>query len=290
VWDHSDVVQLRSRLLISAALVAVSAAGCGIGEGSGSATGELWMLGCDEGDPLGTEAMPLPFNLNPTFFAGEPIEDIADTPPMNRLIIRMERSGNAVEINDTLYFDIRDSAQIARCLRGATDNGQPLWDTSSGTLDPTGQVDPNAPPWCEPSADPAVLPSIHLVPFGPVAVSFAPLASCHSSMHPPAFVNITGVADDGVITFEDFGGARQSAPYPDQATTPPDMRYPIDANFKVNYGDRLRATFQIVMGDERVAAAIRDKIVPPPAADIGGNLSGFFDFDFQRGRSAQTFP
>jgi hypothetical protein len=290
VWDHSDVVQLRSRLLISAALAAVSAAGCGIGEGSGSATGEMWMLGCDEGEDFGTEAMPKGFSLDPTFFAAEPIEDIADTPPMNRLIIRMERSGNAVEINDTLYFDIRDSAEVARCLRGRTVNGVPDWDTSSGTLDAAGMVDPTAPPWCIPAPTMDQLATIRLVPFGPVAVSFAPLATCHSSMHPPAFVNITGVANGGTIAFQHFGGAVQTTPA-DQALTPPDMRNPIFADFKVNYGERLQATFEInPMGDERVAAAIRDKILPPPAADIGGYLNGDFDFDFQRGRSEQTFP
>jgi hypothetical protein len=275
--------------MLTAAAAAVSAGGCSIGSGSGSATGALWMLGCSEGDDYGSTDMPASFNLDPTFFAGEPIEDIADTPPMNRLIIRMQRSGNAVEINDTLYFDIRDSAQIARCLRGATDNGQPLWDTSTGLVDPVIPDDMH-PAWCQPSTDPAILPSIHLVPFGPVAVSFAPLATCHSSMHPPAFVNITGVANDGVITFQDFGGARQSPPATPQATTPPDMRVPIKDDFKVNYGDRLRATFHIVMGDERVAAAIRDEIQPPPTANIGGTLDGDFDFDFERGRSAQTFP
>jgi hypothetical protein len=108
-------------------------------------------------------------------------------------------------------------------------------------------------------------------------------------MHPPAFVNITGVANGGTIAFQHFGGAIQSNP--EQATTPPDMRDPILSDFKVNYDERLQATFQInPMGDERVAAAMRDKIVPPPDPNIGGFLNGDFDFDFQRGRSAQTFP
>lgn len=285
MWDHSDVVQLRSRLLISAALAAVSAAGCSVGSGSGTADGALWMLGCLEGANSGTPDSPQEFHLFPTFFAGEPIEDIAE-PPMNRLIIRMQRNGNAVEINDTLYFDIRDSAEVARCIQGATKNGQPLWDTSTGLVTPV-MPDATHPSWCEQPADPTMPAIIHLVPFGPVAVSFAPLATCHSSMHPPAIVNITGVADAGTITFHNFGDAVE----PNPATPPPDMRTAIGVDFKVNYGQRLYATFDInPMGDERVAAAIRDKILPPPEAVIGGNLSGYFDFDFERGRSAQTFP
>jgi hypothetical protein len=276
---------MRTPVLISIAVAAASVAGCTVGSGSGSAMGPLWILGCQNGDPLGTPDKPQLFNLDPTFFAGEPIEDISE-PPTNRLIIRMQRNGNAVEINDTLYFDIRDSAQIARCIRGATINGGPDWDTTSGTLNELGQVDPNAPPWCMQAATPDQLPQIRLVPFGPVAVSFAPLASCHSEMHPPAIVDINGVANGGFITFTDFGGAVQ----PNQATTLPDARVPITDDFKVNYGEHLQATFQFDVEDERVAAAIRDKVVPPAAPLIGGMLAGNFEFFFERGRSAQTFP
>ncbi len=66
--------------LISVAVLAASAGGCGIGEGSGSAQGPLWILGCRDGDPLGTPDKPMGFDLKPTFFAGEPIEDIAGMP------------------------------------------------------------------------------------------------------------------------------------------------------------------------------------------------------------------
>ena len=201
--------------LISVAVLAASAGGCGIGEGSGSAQGPLWILGCRDGDPLGTPDKPMGFDLKPTFFAGEPIEDIAGIPPSNRLIISMRRNGNSVEINDTLYFDIRNSAQIARCIRGRTVNGVPDWDTSSGMLAPDGTVAtvPPALPWCMQPATMDGLPQIRLVPFGPVAVSFAPLATCHvsdSAMHPPAIVAVNGVANDGYITFSNFGSAVQS--------------------------------------------------------------------------------
>src|SRR3954447_19450217 len=117
---------MLKRSLISVAVVAAVAGGCNdIGSGSGSATGPLWILGCQDGKAFGTPEMPKDFDLAPSFFAGEPIEDIAGIPPMNRLIISMKHNGNAVEINDTLYFDIRDSAQIARCIRGRTVGGVP---------------------------------------------------------------------------------------------------------------------------------------------------------------------
>jgi hypothetical protein len=280
---------MLKRGLILVAVVAASAGACNdIGSGSGSAMGPLWILGCRDGDPLGTPEKPYGFDLDPTFFAGEPIEDIARVPPSNRLIISMKRNGNSVEINDTLYFDIRDSAQIARCIRGRTVGGVPDWDTSSGYLSPDGTVAavPPALPWCMPPATIDGLPQIRLVPFGPVAVSFQPLASCHSTMHPPAIVAVTGVASDGYLTFSNFGHAVQDG----QATIPPDAREEIHDDFKVAYDDRLQATFQFNVEDERVAAATRDKVLPPPQPVIGGMLSGNFDFDLKRGRVAQTFP
>src|SRR5262245_36348382 len=112
------------RLMPAAALAAaVAAAGCTVGGGSGSAKGQLWILGCVKGEPYGTQAAPMDFDLAPSFFAGEPIEDISDGPPSNRLIIRMQRSGNELQINDTLYFDVPNSYQVARCLRGRTVGG-----------------------------------------------------------------------------------------------------------------------------------------------------------------------
>jgi hypothetical protein len=158
--------------------------------------------------------------------------------------------------------------------------GVPDWDTSSGVVEP----DPNmpGPPWCEPNG-PNGIPRIHLVPFGPLRSSLSPLATCVSDMHGPTVVGITGVAKDGWIEFRDFGPAAQS----DRA---PEAREAIDPKFQVNYGDRLRASFSVVLDDDRVLTAQYKMIDMPPAAAIGGTLDGSFDFDLERGRSAQTFP
>jgi len=265
-------VRVRSFLL----LAAVSAAGCSIGEGKGSATGPLWILGCLDGKPYGTEANPRMFDLEPTFFAGEPIEDISDGLPANRLIIRMQRTGNEIQISDTLFFDIPNSDLVAHCLRGRTVGGVPDWDsTASGTLDP------NAPPWCE-AMGPNGTPRIHLVPFGPVRSALTPLATCHSEAHQPAVVGITGVAKDGWIDFTQFGSAEQ----PDLA---PEARWEIK-DFQVNFDQPLAATFHILLDDDRVQEALYRGIDVPPESRIGGTLDGDFEFDLKRGRAAQTFP
>jgi hypothetical protein len=279
---------MRARLLIpTAALAAASAAGCGVGDGTGSAKGDLFMLGCSDGHDFGSPTMPQPWDLQPTYFVGEPIEDIADPSDIqsaqNELIIRMQRNGNAPEITDTLYFTIHNSADVAACLRGQTVNGAPQWDTTStGTVDPTVTT-----PWCMApvaTADGGTgFPRIHLVPTGPVRVSFTPLGYCASTMHPPAIVSITGVASDGYIDFLDFGGAMQN-------DKTPDMRNPIPTDFKVNFGERLNANFNFTMGDDRVLTALMLKVNPPPDPRIGGTMAGNFDFNLQRGQGAQTFP
>jgi hypothetical protein len=269
---------------------AVSAGGCAaVGDGSGSAAGPLWILGCEEGHPYmgGSPDNPRPYELEPTFFAGEPIGDISvipgeepSAPQQNRLIIRMQRTGNAVEINDTLYFDIPSSYQVARCIRGAlTPTGEPDWDTGTGTVNPDPAY---ANPWCEQNG-PNGVPRIHMVPFGPVRASLAPLQTCHMTSPGPTVVSVTAVAMDGWIEFEHFGGAAQpSVPVAD--------RKPVGFDFQVAYDQSLTATFDLVLDDDRRQTAIYKMIDVPPAARIGGTLAGFFDFDLKRGRTGQTFP
>jgi hypothetical protein len=263
--------------VVTVALAALSAAGCRDGSGTGAADGPLWILGCQKGYPYGTEAAPEPFHLNPTFFAGEPIGDITDGAPRNRLIIRMQRTGNAVENNDVLYFDIPDSVRVARCVRGRTVGGVPDWDTSTGTVN-----NMNGLPWCEPNG-PNGLARIRLIPFGPLRASLSPQWTCFSDMHGPTAVGVTGVARDGWIEFTSFGGAEQ----PDLT---PEMREPIDDKFQIKYGAPLIADFSVVLDDDRVLTALYKMIDVPPPAAIGGTLDGNFDFNLERGRSAQTFP
>ena len=57
--------------------VAVGAAGCTVGQGTGSADGTLFDVGCNKDNAL---LSPVPYSLKPTFFAGEPIEDVCPPP------------------------------------------------------------------------------------------------------------------------------------------------------------------------------------------------------------------
>jgi hypothetical protein len=275
--------------------------GCTVGNGNGSAIGPIYLLGCSEDSNYGTKEMPKIFNLDPSFFAGEPIEDIAVALPMNHLVIRMQRNGNRIEVNDTLYIDVQDAYEVARCVRGRTVGGVPDWDQRMTTS--TYTIQPTTTPWCDwsgtasPPADggvdggadgglgdggvdagpppPAGHARIHLGTEEFIRSSLSLLFTCHQA-------TVVGVAFDGWIDFLDFGPAAQ----PDLL---PEDRAMIERNFKVNFGDRLRANFHIVLNDERIVASIK-ALMPPPAPKIGGTLDGFFDFDLERGRGAQPFP
>ncbi|MDB4981735.1 MAG: hypothetical protein JWM82_2487 [Myxococcales bacterium] len=285
-------------------LGAVLAGGCTVGNGSGTASGSLKVLGCDENDSLKDGQA---YELRPTFFAGEPIEDICPARSKcpgahtNRLLIRMQRTGNQVENNDTLYFDVQNALEVARCVRGRTANGAGDWDTRKVT---NADGSSSNLPWCDWGAgaadagavddagvgtddaagDAATTPvvmtaeraRINLSTEDYVRASFSPLHTCVAA-------RLVGVALPGSwIEFADFGSAVQTS-------KTPDARDAVGTDFKVDFGERLHATFHLELGDQRVTNAqkVRDAV---PSSRISGILDGSFDFDLQRGRAAQPFP
>jgi hypothetical protein len=292
---------VRRVTLVGVMPLVLGAAACTVGSGAGTAVGSLFVASCDGSN---SRAKPQPFSLNPTFFAGEPIEDVCPVPGtcvgphVNRLVIRLQRTGNAVEVNDTLYFDVKDALQVALCLHGQVTNGQPTWDTRLVTA-ADGSTIPNL-RWCDWTAAPdggvtdggvtdagaaadaaagdagapvvktAMYPRINLSTQDYVSASLDPLESCDEA-------RAVAVALPGSwIEFQSFGSAEDpnAAPQPD---------------FKVNFGERLHATFHLILGDEAIEYAIQNRYAVPPAK-IGGSLDGFFDFDLERGRAAQQFP
>jgi hypothetical protein len=294
---------MRGAVVLGAAAAAALAAGCTVGDGTGSAIGPLFVDGCNFGviDPVTGALAPKTFTLEPSFFAGEPIEDIA-SPPENRLVIRMQRNGNRIEVNDTLYFDVQNTFEVARCLRGRVVNGVPDWDTSgwcdwSGTdmsLPCPGAAPVDAGPAggdgaaiLEPDGGVLVGAGAHarirITYQGLVRSSLAPLSTCPMQMISGSGTqNLTAMAVDGWIDFQDFGGALQA----DRA---PADRDKVNQDFTAQFGDRLRATFHVVLDDQRKLVAIQD-MMPIPRPEIGGCLDGSFDFDLERGRGAQPFP
>jgi hypothetical protein len=129
---------------LGALLGVLGLGGCSVGKGVGAASGTLYEYGCSKtGDycsapgVCGTEASPVAYDLRPSFFAGEPIDDLREHKSgsaimSNRLIIRLQRSGKQIELNDVLTFDITTSYEVARCVRGRVDaTGQNDWDEAN---------------------------------------------------------------------------------------------------------------------------------------------------------------
>jgi hypothetical protein len=300
------------------ALLGVAAAGCTVGSGSGSAKGTLWVNGCNNSSDYGTPpgsmnmaAVPAPYDLQPTFFAGEPIDDLSmASPPKNRLVLRMQGTGLALQYNDTLYFDIESSYEVARCVRGRTVNGQPDWKTGEPLYNtPAGGPFPL---WCDwsataagdagdgggnPGMDAAATsdagatldggmsvvgpyPRIYITPDTDLRSSLALLSTCPTANVAADAVNTPPGAS--WIEFLNFGSAEQS----DLA---PEDRAPITSDFIISYGERLRANFHLVLQDAAVVYAT-ENLMPIPAPLLGATLDGYFDFNLERGRAAQAFP
>jgi len=309
---QSTAVRLAQRVSIVGALglLASLAGGCTVGSGSGAASGPIYLLGCSpNGADYGEANTPKFYDLQPTFFAGDPTEEIGDvsvSQPANLLAIRMQRNGNRIEINDLLNFDILNSYEVARCVRGRTLNGVPDWYQRT-TTSIFGET-PTDTPWCDWSgtaqfgdggasdggasdggtSDGGTIADagdggvrgthavIHLTTEDMVRASLMLAFTCHQA-------NLIGVSFDGTIEFLDFGSAAQDS------ITNTDLRDPVPKDFKINFGDRLRARFHVVLQDQRIAGAIK-MMMPVPTALMGGVIDGYFDFDLARGRGAQPFP
>ena len=294
--------------------------GCSVGQGSGAAKGELFVVACNNGLNYGVDAgvdaggymvAPKPYNLGPdgpTFFAGAPTDDLIQGPgAMNVLQMRMASSGLLERYTDFLEFDVTSSYEVARCIRGRTVNGQPdylvnaplphslataanptpttLWCDWSGMAFSDG----GAPDAAMPGAPDAGVsldggmstlasaPRIHLTPYTDIIASLGLFLTCPDG-------SVAGTGIDGWIQFQSFGAAE------DGTDLPPDQRMPIPYNFVINFGERLRATFHVVIGDPRYVTAVETGSAPPTAPKIGGTLDGYFDFDLARGRAGQPFP
>jgi hypothetical protein len=294
---------------LAAAGLGLALAGCTVGSGSGSATGPLWVVGCNMGEDFGTPAMPAAYDLHPTFFAADPIDDLSQGTNINRLVIRMQRTGQSIEYNDALYFDVENSFQIASCVRGTTDPATgfdptdmglgPWCDTtgaglSDGGAPDGGVADAGAGSDGGAGADGGTgagcafvpgVPRILITSQGYMQSSLQLLATCPLNVFTGSGTAVTGHAVTGWIQFLDFGSAAQSNVLPADRT-------PVPTDFKVNYGERLHANFcEVHMVDDRVVTAEQTQPAGPvPAPLLGGTLSGTFDFDLIRGRAAQPFP
>jgi hypothetical protein len=256
---------------VSLCLTLALLTGCVAGPGEGAASGLMYMLDCQSKANIGTPTVPVEFNLKPSFFAGEPIAGIGMVGlKVNRLIVRLQTTGRRKEVNDVLSFDMPNLQEVARCVRGRVDTstGQnvPDYDAANCFQGPDGPV-------------------LRVGPDALVRAFFSPNATCTKALTATG-VSTKRTPNDGNweswIRFADFGAAAASGP--------PETRAPVGDDFKVDFDQRLRApAFQLNLTDFTGLPLPYGAIVPTPP-QIGGQMTGFFDFLLKRGQGAQTFP
>jgi hypothetical protein len=263
----------RAALMFCTALLG---GGCSIGNGVGEVKGQMYFLNCKRTKTpadIGAMARPEPFDLQPRFFAAEPVQGIGRS-KINQLIIRLQPTGRQRELNDVLTFIIPDSGAIARCVRGRVD---PM---TGADYDQAN---------CFQKADSTVVRIAERDSL--VMANFSPNATCESTLADP-YVRVASatstvrVPNDGAwdsfSEFADFGAARQP-----QAA---DQRTPIGDGFQVDIGERLRAVaFHLQLRDAAVFYA-EERGTLVGTQEIGGVLDGWFDFKLERGQGAQSFP
>jgi hypothetical protein len=282
-------------------LVALSLSGCSVGQGVGEASGPLYILSCsssgdycDSAGVCGTQSAPALYSLNPDFFAGEPINQLTSfptsgSPPlsgslplMNRITIRLQHSGKQVENTDALFFDVVNSYEVARCVRGReiAVTGQPnQHDYDDRYCFRASATGPARVRISE------VMGIIHST-LSPRATCTRPVAATADDAFP---VNgVVQTVDNGAwkswVEFAAFGSAAQN----EQAD--PTARTAIGPDFKIELDQRLYASaFSLTLQDQKVETA-EVALQPAPNPDIGGSLTGYFDFDLKRGQGAQIFP
>jgi hypothetical protein len=294
------VNSLSVRLGLVALVLTLS--GCSVGQGTGAASGKLFVLACsssgdycDGSGVCGTALAPADYDLKPDFFAGEPIDQLnqfpiiptgsplsGSQPRMNRITIRLQRSGKQIENTDALFFDVVDSYEVARCVRGR----EILLADSSTQHDYDDRycfrASPTGPARIRISVERGVVHST----LSPRMTCTRPVAASADDVFPVGGVvqTVAGGAWESWIEFADFGSAAQNE------QLDPTARTPVSPTFRIQLEDRLYATaFSLTLQDEKVVTAQVD-LLPPPNPDIGGSLTGWFDFHLQRGQSAQIFP
>jgi hypothetical protein len=242
-----------------AALLLAGVTGCGIGEGKGEVKGTLHMTGCiGEGDDLNARET---FDLKPSFFAGEPIDDPSGTGYADQLRLRIQSSGASVENADALVVEVINVSQVAARL------GEWIDVYAAGDNSPTAGVEQ----------------------VGPVRISLNLMRRCSRQF--PKVVQWSLAADTdpdysatGVHSTIRFTKLGSRACEVDDAGVH-DCEATDGGPYAVGFGGKIRAEFDLQLVDPR------PEYLGAEYPSLGaGHIVGYFEFTLRRGRVAQAFP
>jgi hypothetical protein len=249
---------VRRGATIAAALL-VALAGCGIGEGKGEVKGAVHITGCyGDGNDLGNLKA---FDLHPSFFAGEPIDDPSGIGNADQLRLRIQSSGASVENADALVVEVTNVAQVAARL---------------------GQ-------WIDVYAAGDSTPPTGIQQVGPVRITLDLMRTCGRRFPLVDQWSLTADTDadystSGVhskIRFTRLGGHGCV----DDETGVHDCESTDGGDITVGFGSDIRAEFDLWLVDPR------PRYLGPEYPALGtGHVVGYFEFTLRRGRVAQAFP
>jgi hypothetical protein len=123
-------------------------AGCGLGDGTGSLSGTLFLSGCTHTGDYGQLGAPADYNMHPTYFVADPINALASSKPLhpiNKVSLRVQPSGNRADESDLLFVDVANDAEVAATLGQAIEIGPTSNVRASLTLNntcPSAEVEP----------------------------------------------------------------------------------------------------------------------------------------------------
>jgi hypothetical protein len=122
--------------------------GCGLGDGTGSVAGSLYLRGCTHQSDYGMLGAPAAYDMNPAYFVADPINALASSKPLhpvNKLSLRVQPSGNRNDEADLLFINVANDAQVTLTLGQPTVVGPTTNVRASLTLNqtcPSAEVQP----------------------------------------------------------------------------------------------------------------------------------------------------
>jgi hypothetical protein len=249
----------RAPAAVAALLLLGGVTSCGIGDGKGEVKGTLHVTGCyGEGDDLSAVKA---FDLHPSFFAGEPIDDPSGIGHADQVRLRVQSSGASVENADALVVDVTNVAQVAAQL---------------------GQ-------WIDVYMAGDATPASGTQRVGPVRISLNLMRTCGQrfpkvdqwslSADTDLDYSVTGIHSK--IRFTKLGGhgcvVDELGVHDCESTD--------GGSYTVGFGSDIRAEFDLHMVDPR------PKYLGPEYPSLGvAHIVGYFEFTLRRGRVAQAFP
>jgi hypothetical protein len=153
-------------LALAAALGMVAA--CSVGDGTGVVQGSVFIRQCamrtevgasgsQSAYSFGSATAPVAYNMQPSFFAAEPINDFPRLNPNNRLNIRVQSDGSRIEQADVLFVNIASVFDVAVAL------GQDITVDSTTNVRATLSLNQSCP---MPEVTPALEGTINFIDFG----------------------------------------------------------------------------------------------------------------------------